>query len=804
MADTMHKSRFGYFPEVCVLGEVLSHGQVLHAVREARAHGLQVQIVDPTPRYTIETGPIPPDYLPGVTGRDYQLLASQIALGFGHGIIKIGTGGGKNYCAGVIVKTILEKTDCKGVMILIMSKDLLNQMADRFASYGVPSDDIGIIHSGISAKEQQKASEKRVVLSTHLSIIKFKGVIQKTEYVICDECFPSGTMVGNRKIEDLEVGDSVPSFDESSQSLVYDIVINKFCRKPSSLVTVKTESGDVICTKDHPFWTKNGWVVASELKPDMFVAHENDLRHLRHGNREASQMGRTSLELREVQKGKAGKVETVFCGEIPLSGVFKGSSDRHSNKKAPASSEGLAALQPGMHKNSQDENIGSTIGGIQQKICIQKDERKQSDEIGGDQEDCFKNPQGYWSSPTDSRREREASTDTTTKAFRLFGERVVSGVPDKHQDNQQSKGTASSDMLQGGCSKPRNEGGDRGGWNQSLLFENTRERHEKDEDIVWVRVDGVEVHQPGSDGTFGGRCPDGNVYNIETEKFHTYTANGFIVHNCHRSTGPLWSALFPILPNLKNVLGLTATPWDTDEERHKMLAIYGQILVDIPVKWLIEKGYLLKPDIFFIRLYYKDKNNEAISHMGWREAEKQFILEEENRNLLPCVVLKKYGGRMLVIYDKLEHGERLEDLYIKHGFPTRLAEGKTSTAEREDSIKWFEKPLEDGEHGKVLLASRIFDEGVDIRGGCDLGFLIGAGKDPSRAKQRLGRLLRMNSTGHVKVFDAQDSNHPILSRWSSIRRKAIKEESGITPKVIGLDAFRAMTDPESVVSEESE
>jgi superfamily II DNA or RNA helicase len=445
MSDTRHKKKFGYFPSVICLGPVMSHGQVIHAVKQAKAENISFNIEDPNFRYMLETGPIQENYLPNITARNYQLLAAQIALGKGHGLVKMATGAGKTVTFSLVVKTLIEKTDVPGILILILSKDLLNQTARRFESYGIDPDLIGIIHSDIPFEKQKIAAQKRIVLSTHLSITKFQGVIEKTKYVICDE-----------------------------------------------------------------------------------AAH---------------------------------------------------------------------------------------------------------------------------------------------------------------------------------------------------------------------------------------------------------------------ATGPMWSALFPMLPNLSNILGFTATPWDSEGERQKMIAVFGQMLVDIPAKWLIQQEILIKPEVFFIRLYYKDRNKEVLKAMDWRQAEKQLILEEKNRNLLPIVVLRKFGGRMLVIYDKLAHGETLLNLYKENGYDTRLAEGKTSTKDRESAITWFEKDLEPGQQGKVLLASRVFDEGVDIKGGCDLGFLVGAGKDPSRTKQRLGRLLRQNKTGKVMVFDVQDSNHTILSRWAGIRRNAILEETGIDPTVISLEDF---------------
>ncbi|NNL47879.1 MAG: N-6 DNA methylase, partial [Acidimicrobiia bacterium] len=50
-----------------------------------------------------------------------------------------------------------------------------------------------------------------------------------------------------------------------------------------------------------------------------------------------------------------------------------------------------------------------------------------------------------------------------------------------------------------------------------------------------VRVAGVEAIEPTGDGTFGGLCPDGVVYNLEVKDHHTYMAEGVLVHNCYKN-----------------------------------------------------------------------------------------------------------------------------------------------------------------------------------------------------------------------------------------------------------------------------
>jgi predicted RNA methylase len=50
-----------------------------------------------------------------------------------------------------------------------------------------------------------------------------------------------------------------------------------------------------------------------------------------------------------------------------------------------------------------------------------------------------------------------------------------------------------------------------------------------------VGVARVEVLEPTGDGTFGGLCRGGVVYNIGVETHHNYLAEGVLVHNCYKN-----------------------------------------------------------------------------------------------------------------------------------------------------------------------------------------------------------------------------------------------------------------------------
>ena len=110
-------------------------------------------------------------------------------------------------------------------------------------------------------------------------------------------------------------------------------------------------------------------------------------------------------------------------------------------------------------------------------------------------------------------------------------------------------------------------------------------------------MDCIEVLEPGRDGTFGGVCPDGHVYNLEVEETHAYFANGIAVSNCHRAASDSYQELLTFYPDAI-VLGFTATPVRLDGrplggdlfQEIVQIATYGELLK--------RPDWLVAPDVF--------------------------------------------------------------------------------------------------------------------------------------------------------------------------------------------------------------
>jgi superfamily II DNA or RNA helicase len=124
--------------------------------------------------------------------------------------------------------------------------------------------------------------------------------------------------------------------------------------------------------------------------------------------------------------------------------------------------------------------------------------------------------------------------------------------------------------------------------------------HEEDRVLGLIRVEGVEVLEPGRDGEFERVCPDGIVYNIEVESFHNYFANGILAHNCHFGIrSALYKRIFKHFEVLKGQpdrsreilnLGMTATPNRADnvglEEQYDQITYVYELTAAITQGWL--------------------------------------------------------------------------------------------------------------------------------------------------------------------------------------------------------------------------
>lgn len=343
--------------------------------------------------------------------------------------------------------------------------------------------------------------------------------------VIVDECFPAGTLVGGTPIEKLQPGDRVPTWNEDTGQEEMRSVVRAMKKTPSAMVRVSLEDGSSFaCTPNHPILTSRGWCPAGMLtRGALTVSFTHDAKaseHDLHGVRGPGDPGcqRKDRQLQE-----------------PGSGVLLGHLPGHLGGPGP-----LRAYGP----DEPDARLGA-------------DAPEQPHGPAGEPGEDDRDPAPHWAQAQAAWRERFGSDGTAEAAC------PVPGLADRGDRGPGRRGTPVP--LQAGHRAPVDEGLRGGGRGIPLLAGAPSLRPEEGRAACFTRVVDVSVLEPGSDGTYGGVCPDGAVYNIEVDTTHTYLINdGLVVHNCHHATAASYRNVMAALgcydPDSGTVaVGFTAT-----------------------------------------------------------------------------------------------------------------------------------------------------------------------------------------------------------------------------------------------------
>lgn len=177
--------------------------------------------------------------------------------------------------------------------------------------------------------------------------------------------------------------------------------------------------------------------------------------------------------------------------------------------------------------------------------------------------------------------------------------------------------------------------------------------------------------------------------------------------------------------------GFSATPWRDKGDDILIDACFGRCIADISASMLIRKGYLVKPNIYFCTI----NNMRGMEKVNYQTVYKRAIVENDFRNN-KIVEFADYfnstGRKTLILVRQISHGKLLESLIPDSIF----LHGGTSKKKRQEHLDI----MRCGKPG-VTIASVIFDEGIDCKP-LDTLILAGGGKSPTRALQRIGRILR--------------------------------------------------------------
>lgn len=338
---------------------------------------------------------------------------------------------------------------------------------------------------------------------------KFKALDAAYKVYIIDECFHEDTLInladGRRlPIKDIEIGMEV-------NNLIGEGIVKNVFKNLTSLdrlcIIKLTDGSQMLTTKDHLFFTNNGWIEASQL-------NEEDIIY--EGFAVSDMWSKISKQ--DIQKD-------LFERLHEETDIKERASDNAIKSRAEA--EG--------REFGQNESSKPDASTSQRR----KDDRDQEKK---------------WDSQSTIQGERRK---------REIYPRAINSIPvsingldfrisDSYKDTE---GKWIPNLLQSRPCLTKQNAGDRGGWESPCLEKWFIERFEENGIAPEIRVESVEIYQPGNKNeSFESYIGDREkslgfieLHDLEVSGHSSYFANDILVHNCHMLSTGAWNAMLKLI-----------------------------------------------------------------------------------------------------------------------------------------------------------------------------------------------------------------------------------------------------------------
>lgn len=240
------------------------------------------------------------------------------------------------------------------------------------------------------------------------------------------------------------------------------------------------------------------------------------------------------------------------------------------------------------------------------------------------------------------------------------------------------------------------------------------------------------------------------VYDMEMVGHPSFVANGVLVHN-------------------------SATPFRDKGDDILIDSCFGKVIADVNASFLIDKGYLVPPNIYFVKV----NNMKGTAFPTYDVAYRQSIVENNLRNSYIANIangLKEQGKVILILCRHIDHGKILSEMIDGSEF----LHGSWSGKKRKEHLDKMRNS-----EACVTIASTIFDEGIDCRP-LDTLILAGSGISQTRALQRVGRTLRpYKGKTEAIIIDFED-NCKYMLKHSRKRKKIYQTEPRFEIKYLDI------------------
>lgn len=223
-----------------------------------------------------------------------------------------------------------------------------------------------------------------------------------------------------------------------------------------------------------------------------------------------------------------------------------------------------------------------------------------------------------------------------------------------------------------------------------------------------------------------------------------------------------------------NKFGFTGTLPKEKIDEWKIIGTFGPVIYEKNSKELRDEEYLTNVLIRILKLNHKNVVR------GYKK-ELQTIQDSEERHSVIRKLTTKMNNNVLIMVNRLDHGNNLLDALQIEGKETFFVHGEMPVSERAEIIA----KMEAQDNIVCIAMSSIFSTGINIK---NLHYIIFAagGKSFIRIIQSIGRGLRLHSSKEkLVIFDLYDNF--IFSTNHVEERKKFYDEEQIPWKEISIN-----------------
>ena len=283
-----------------------------------------------------------------------------------------------------------------------------------------------------------------------------------------------------------------------------------------------------------------------------------------------------------------------------------------------------------------------------------------------------------------------------------------------------------------------------------------------------------------------------------------------IFDECHHIGAPFFRNIVKYHEGAR--WGLSATPDRADEFKADVYTLIGPIIHTVDRAPLVAAGQITAAQVFIHSPNFKGEMERDILEVAepeyerrrkkwpflfnsptqqaeqmkrcvWQAALDIGVTENQKRNSLVIALSNRHvkgGDSVLVLVNKIEHGEKLAELIPG----SVVVFSKMGAKKRREAIRAFGA----GEI-KCMIATSLADEGLDVPR-ANVLIQVSAGRSAAKAEQRTGRVLRAfhdaehgPAKTHGVIHDFSDLQHYFLSAQSR-QRKAVYVRLGYNITVL--------------------